>query len=70
MGWASGSDLADALWASVEKYLPKTKRQLIAQDWVLMFEVRDCDTMLETRVGEVAGIKTDDEQGSHFPWQD
>lgn len=70
MAWSEGAELADALWATVEKYLPKTKRREIARDWVGIFEVRDCDAMLETTVGEAAGIKTSEIRGSYFPWQE
>jgi hypothetical protein len=70
VAWSDGAELADALWATIEKHIPKPKRQTIARDWVAIFEVRDCDAMLETAVGEAAGIKTTETRGSYFPWQD
>lgn len=71
MGWGSGAILADEIWDTVKKYLPYNRRQGIAQEIVKIFESEDCDTMLETRVGEEAGIECTEELGSHWgKWHD
>lgn len=71
MGWCGGSSLADQLWETVRDKLKPTDRVLIAREWVGIFEHEDCDTMLESRVGEDAGIdNSDEERGSYFPWQE
>lgn len=69
MGWNSGGDLADELWDTIEHLLPKNKRTKIARQWVEILEGHDCDIMLETEVGEAAGINNDEDRGSYFPWR-
>jgi hypothetical protein len=70
MGWCSGGELADQLWITVRNKLKPTDRVLIARAWVDIFESEDCDVMLETVVGDDAGIENgDDDRGSYFSWQ-
>lgn len=49
MGWASGSAIAESVWDSVRKHIPKDKRQKVAREIVEVFESEDCDTMDEAR---------------------
>ena len=48
MGWASGSELAENLWAIVKKHIPKNKHKVVAEALIQEFENADCDTMHET----------------------
>lgn len=66
MGWGSGANLADKLWKDIYKYIPADRRQDAARTFVYHFENYDCDQMLETEVGQVAGIECNEEQGSHW----
>lgn len=54
MGWASGANLADSLWDSVKQYIPKDKQAQVAAEFIDIFEGRDCDTMMETQLWELA----------------
>jgi len=47
MGWASGSEIADATWNLVRDYIPEDKRKEIADKFVEVFEDHDCDTIDE-----------------------
>ena len=47
MGWASGSQLAEDVWAAVRNSIPAGARQPIAKKIVDLFEDYDCDTMPE-----------------------
>lgn len=67
MGWASGSAIAESVWDSVRKYIPKAKRQKVAREIVDVFESEDCDTMYEAeRLMKDAGLdqEEDDEECS------
>lgn len=66
MGWGSGAELADKLWRSIYDRLPDCYKKEIAREWVHIFEQEDCDQMLETIVGEAAGIECNEQQGSHW----
>ncbi len=63
MGWCSGADLADELWKTVVKFIPKDKRQDVAREWVDAFEGLDADTVRrETIVGETAYPSEDEDE--------
>jgi len=62
MGWGSGAEIADAVWDQIRPYIRDSIMQKeAAQRIVEIFESHDCDTMFETEVGQVAGIKYDAE---------
>lgn len=42
MGWC-GSELADDVWKTVRKYVPKEKRAKIAREIKQQFVYQDCD---------------------------
>jgi hypothetical protein len=57
MGWASGSALADDVWALFRKHVPAKNRRAVARKLVDMFEGEDCDTMDECeRLMKDAGL--------------
>lgn len=68
MGWCSGAEIADDLWKMVEKHIAPSKRQQLARDWVDFFESHDCDCMMETDVGNVAGKIEDKDGGMQWAW--
>ncbi len=43
MGWSSGSELADEVWALVEKYIPSKNKSAVAKKIVSAFEDHDAD---------------------------
>jgi hypothetical protein len=47
MGWASGSELAENVWAAVRKDIPITRRHQVARHIIDLFEDMDCDTIDE-----------------------
>jgi len=47
MGWASGSELADEVWALFREHVPEASRKNVAKQLVDLFEGHDCDTMQE-----------------------
>ena len=47
MGWCSGSEIAQDVWALVRKFIPDKKREKIARKLIDIFEDRDADTMDE-----------------------
>jgi len=51
MGWASGSELAEEVWAIVEGYILTGHKLPVAKQIVKAFEDHDCDTM-----GECEGL--------------
>lgn len=55
VGWASGSELADAVWKVVERFVPEEERRSVARRLIRTFERRDCDTMHESKLWRVAG---------------
>jgi hypothetical protein len=69
MGWNSGAEIADRVWRVVRRRIPKRQREEVARAIVEIFEGEDCDTMLETEVGEAAGIVHEEGRGSRFAWQ-
>lgn len=57
MGWASGSALADDVWALFRDYVPKKYREHAARELIDLFEDNDCDTMCECeQLQEDAGL--------------
>lgn len=69
MGWASGADLADQVWDVVKMFIPKTKQSAVAQQLIDVFEGRDCDTMMETSLWELANKYCPDcNAGGDFDW--
>lgn len=59
MGWASGSRLAEVVWAAVEQHLPTEKRQEVALGICDAFADEDCDTLQEA----------EDLFNTAYPWQ-
>jgi len=45
MGWASGSRLADEVWAGMKEYIPVRHRSMAAQVLANAFSEADCDTL-------------------------
>lgn len=43
MGWASGSYLAQDLYATIRKHIPKDKREKVANAFIDAFEQHDAD---------------------------
>jgi hypothetical protein len=43
MGWASGSQLAEDLYADIRKHIPKAKRAKVAEKIIAAFENYDAD---------------------------
>ena len=54
MGWASGSELAENIWDTVSDYIPEKAKIKVAQNLIDIFEGRDCDTMQETTLWDLA----------------
>lgn len=50
MGWARGSDLAGDAWDLVRDYIPKDKLKDVANDFIELFEMMDCDTIQEAEL--------------------
>ena len=61
MGWAGGAQLADELWDTVKKLIPKDKRAEVAEKWIKIFVNEDCDTLCESQLIDAAGFKYDDD---------
>lgn len=57
MGWASGADIADNVWDIIKSYIPEHKKVDVASDLIDEFESRDCDTMQETQLWDIAMMR-------------
>lgn len=47
MGWATGSELAQALWEDIKKILTDEQKKKVKKAIIKNFEDYDCDTMEE-----------------------
>ena len=54
MGWSTGSELATELWTILNKYIPKNKKEELADKLICLFENYDCDTTYETPLWRIA----------------
>lgn len=58
MGWASGSELAEDLWNTIERYIPTQQKKRVATKIIDLFEMQDCDTIDEAeKLCKAAGRK-------------
>ena len=63
MGWASGSAIAEAVWATVSPFIPVKHHEKVAKELVELFENEDCDTMYEAEeLMDAAGLLEDDDE--------
>ena len=61
MGWASGSELAEDVWALMSPFIPPSKRKQLAIELIDLFEEHDCDTMDECEdLIKAAGLENRD----------
>lgn len=66
MGWARGAQLADELWDTIKKLVPKKQHKKLATKWIEIFENEDCDTLAdESCLYRVAEIPTQEEEDAY-----
>lgn len=63
MGWAAGSELADAVWNTIKKDIRESRRKKIAQKLIEAFQDQDCDMLEETRLWDIAELPRDEDKG-------
>jgi hypothetical protein len=64
MGGASGSAIAEQVWAIVQDEIPPSHTLKIAKAIIAVFENADCDTIYEAEdLCHAAGRKIDGEEG-------
>ena len=52
MGWNTGGDLADEIWAVIKPRLGDGQIRPVAKELIKIFEAYDCDVMEETALHE------------------
>lgn len=67
MGWASGSELAEGLWAKVKPYIKEEDYRHVAGAIIDAVESEDCDTVYECEelvrdAGREEDYSTEDEE--------
>lgn len=53
MGWNSGGDIADELWAAIARYIPPGGREKAARAIVEIFEAHDSDVKIGFQAGQI-----------------